>query len=431
MSGMVLTQLLNPESGIERVTPDRSGGGAPAGSEAGPSRYQEIVRQQEKRLDQRRQQERAEQKTALAERQQERADQKSALVERRQEGAAEAGSKPAAEPQRPGEAREHVRSRRDETPEQEPEGAQRTTAEQSPAPVAGNTAPQPVRPAGALEGEDVVLPFAWLGAAMPANDQPLSTGVLTASAGGVAPVVQSGNGLTAGNELFAALLEGGRDGPSGKRELLAGLQSSQLQALGQSAADGGGKPAEVLTAQLTSRFSGALDLAGQQLNNPGALKGPEAQALMRSYSTSIDVPVGANEWGDKVMGKLAWLTASQMSVAEIHITPPDLGPLEVRVQVQNDQATVTVHAATPAVREQLELHGHRLRDMLAEQGIGLEGFDVSDSGGRDGNGEGADGETDPESPRSGVAGAQGEVDPGELASGELDLSWKGEVDLYA
>ena len=55
MSGMVLNQLLNPESGIDRPGADKApkavGQGRP---DNGPSRYDEVVRQQEKRLEQRR-----------------------------------------------------------------------------------------------------------------------------------------------------------------------------------------------------------------------------------------------------------------------------------------------------------------------------------------------------------------------------------------
>jgi len=157
----------------------------------------------------------------------------------------------------------------------------------------------------------------------------------------------------------------------------------------------------------------------------------EAAIPLRAYATSIDVPVGHGEWGDRVVGKLSWLTARNMSVAEIHLTPPDMGPMEVKVRVHNDQANITVHAANPMVRDQLELHSHRLRDMLGEQGLSLAQFDVSDSprqqtgeqageGGGSGSGQGRDGNL----PASGS-------DEAVLVSGSLDLSWKGEVDLFA
>lgn len=188
----------------------------------------------------------------------------------------------------------------------------------------------------------------------------------------------------------------------------------------------GGRLTELLNTPVASRTSGALELAGLAQGVPAELRAAEAVA-MRGYTTSVPVPVGAAEWGERIMGKLSWLTAQNVSVAEIHITPPELGPLEVRVQVQNEQATVTVHATTPAVREQLEAQSLRLRDMLAEQGIELEGFDVTDSG--------ADGTEADSGTAGGYAGA-GDADSGQAAGQEpplqpaLDLSWKGEVDLY-
>jgi flagellar hook-length control protein FliK len=119
-----------------------------------------------------------------------------------------------------------------------------------------------------------------------------------------------------------------------------------------------------------------------------------------------------------------------MSVAEIHLTPPDMGPMEVKVRVQNDQANITVHAANPVVREQLELHSHRLRDMLGEQGLGLGQFDVSDQPGRQASEQSAE-----EGNGSGTANGRsdGLAESGEapLGTGQLDLGWRGEVDVFA
>ena len=170
------------------------------------------------------------------------------------------------------------------------------------------------------------------------------------------------------------------------------------------------------------------DLAGQQLANAIARQPAEAAGL-KGYATSVDVPVGHAEWGDKLVGKLTWLTANKLSVAEIHLTPPDMGPMEVRVQVQQEQANITVHSANPVVRDQLELHSHRLREMLNEQGLSLEQFDVADSaqqqaGGQEASGEGGNPDSQAE---QGVASS----DDVEQRIGDLDLTWKGEVDIFA
>lgn len=225
-------------------------------------------------------------------------------------------------------------------------------------------------------------------------------------------------GMIAGKPADAG---GKSSGPS------AGFQFSEaLTALGTEP----GRAQDSTSLLAAGRVQTLADVSGQQLANATA-RLPADAAGLRGYATSVDVPVGHAEWGDKLVGKLAWLTASKLSVAEIHLTPPDMGPMEVRVQVQNEHANITVHSANPAVRDQLELHSHRLRDMLSEHGLSLEQFDVADSrqqhaDGQDASGEGGQSASAEESDGAGTA-----ADELDVASGGLDLTWKGEVDIFA
>ncbi len=394
MSSMVLSQLLNSDAGLDRKPsgqlPDLTTG------EKGPSRYDEIVRQQEKRLAQKRVEERNQTKADLqAQRDARRAEKaessRQAEVDRQKNSA------------NPAE-RQDVRRERVSDKTQHAADNIRSVDD------------DPVLDEEALHADPAMVtgmpPQTFAGPLNPGNGGGALTNPL--QGGGALP----GTGTTAGM-MFAALLNA--DGESGTgANLLGTLQGGGTQPGGESA----GRFAGLL---MTTATSPELT---QSLSQPGAVRGAEAQALMRGYATSVDTPVGQSEWGEKVMGKLAWLTASQMAVAEIHVTPPELGPLDVRVQVQNDQATVTVHASTPAVREQLELHGHRLREMLSEQGFSLEGFDVTDSAGR----HSADQEGSDDSGQDARVAQQGEVDgtsgSDAVETGSLDLSWRGEVDVF-
>src|SRR5690606_20354331 len=58
----------------------------------------------------------------------------------------------------------------------------------------------------------------------------------------------------------------------------------------------------------------------------------------------------------------------------------ELGSLEIRLQVQQDQATVQVQVQNGQVRDALESGAQRLRDALAAQGLQLAGYDVSERG---------------------------------------------------
>ncbi|MDY6798986.1 MAG: flagellar hook-length control protein FliK [Pseudomonadota bacterium] len=248
-----------------------------------------------------------------------------------------------------------------------------------------------------------------------------ATGNLLPGAG-VGSMGEGANGMVK-SMLMMAL--GKTDEAPGKT---ASLQFADLMpAQGEQALSRIPDPSALVSGQ---RLNAAPDLSPQQQM---ALNGriPGEPVPLKGYTTSVEVPVGQAEWGDKVMGKLTWLTANKMSVAEIHLTPPDMGPMEVRVQVQQDQTSITVHAANPVVRDQLELHSHRLRDMLGEQGLNLEKFDVADSAQQQTGEQASSGEDSGASGEHDTRRVSVDTGPGTDEVAAVDLTHKGEVDIFA
>lgn len=82
----------------------------------------------------------------------------------------------------------------------------------------------------------------------------------------------------------------------------------------------------------------------------------------------------------KGMGERAIMMVQQgPKVAEIRLDPPELGSLRIRIHVHaGDQVNVSFSAPNAAVREVLEQHMPRLREMFAEQGLNLADSSVSD-----------------------------------------------------
>lgn len=81
--------------------------------------------------------------------------------------------------------------------------------------------------------------------------------------------------------------------------------------------------------------------------------------------------VGSAEWGGAVGEKIVWMANQSHQVAELHLNPPNLGPLEVRLTISNDQASALFVSHHSAVREAIETALPRLREMLADNGIML------------------------------------------------------------
>jgi flagellar hook-length control protein FliK len=106
---------------------------------------------------------------------------------------------------------------------------------------------------------------------------------------------------------------------------------------------------------------------------PTAVAAPAAAAQPGSpvQAATIPVPVGTRDWGDQVGDRLVWMAGRQESRAELVLTPPQLGRIEVSLTVSGDQTNALFVSSNPAVREALESALPRLREILADAGITL------------------------------------------------------------
>jgi len=106
--------------------------------------------------------------------------------------------------------------------------------------------------------------------------------------------------------------------------------------------------------------------------------GPEGSAGLMSNTFSINTPVQTPQWSQSLGQSVQWMVNQNMQHAEIKLNPPDLGLLDIRVTVNNDQASVTFVAPNAAVREALESAMPKLREMLEESGVSLADVNVSE-----------------------------------------------------
>ncbi|HJW81586.1 MAG TPA: flagellar hook-length control protein FliK [Acidiferrobacterales bacterium] len=95
---------------------------------------------------------------------------------------------------------------------------------------------------------------------------------------------------------------------------------------------------------------------------------------------SITVPFGQAGWGQAFGNQVVWVVNQGAPAAELHLSPPDLGPLSVRISMDQDQASISFSSAHAMVREAVEAALPRLRDMLGAQGITLADVNVSQHG---------------------------------------------------
>ncbi|HRY14324.1 MAG TPA: flagellar hook-length control protein FliK [Candidatus Competibacteraceae bacterium] len=139
-----------------------------------------------------------------------------------------------------------------------------------------------------------------------------------------------------------------------------------------------------------------------------------------------------SNWGRALGHQLNWMVNHRMQEAEIRVNPPQLGPLEVRMSLHQNQTSVTFFCHDAAVREAIESAIPRLREMLDSQGIFLNQAQVSDQSlARQ---QAGSGEQSSHNPRDGRPSASHQPDP-ELPSQETKSrprpNLPGTVDDYA
>lgn len=97
-----------------------------------------------------------------------------------------------------------------------------------------------------------------------------------------------------------------------------------------------------------------------------------------STALRVDTAFAAPRWGEDVAQKVVWLAGRNESRAELVLTPPHLGKLEVTLSVsQSGETSAHFVSPSPQVREALEQSLARLREVFAAAGISLGQTSVS------------------------------------------------------
>ena len=361
------------------------------------------------------------------------------------------------------------------------EPAAEAAAEQPAVAESGNTLPEEVVDGGEEEVVDPLLLMAMTGQ-LPATEvvDPALSGAAEAVEGKGEPLLQA-SAPTVASAAPATLTEASHDPELDMLNSLSGVKlaleiGAQNQAAAQQqlspgavAAERANNPAQGFANALAALAGDAMpseeapseglegELLGEALDTsvPNLREGQSdaraeafasklsalSQAISQQTNAAQRLPlvpgqpvqVGHPGMSEAVVDKVMWLSSQNLKSAEIQLDPAELGRLEVRIELNKDQAAqVTFVSANANVRDQLEGQAHRLRELFAQQGMNLADANVSDQSlnrGWQGQGEGGRGSVAGRDERLGseelLTGVQQEV------HGERLVAGRGLVDYYA
>lgn len=91
----------------------------------------------------------------------------------------------------------------------------------------------------------------------------------------------------------------------------------------------------------------------------------------------LNVPPQHPSWNQSVGDRLQWMVGQNLQTAEIRLDPPELGSMEVRIQMNKDSTSIVFAAPNQQVRDALESAIPRLREMMDDIGLSLGDVNVS------------------------------------------------------
>ncbi len=134
----------------------------------------------------------------------------------------------------------------------------------------------------------------------------------------------------------------------------------------------------------TSSTAGATDTNGANAAaastfqaHLGVSSQSQTEATQNAANTQVNSPVGSSGFADEVGDKITWMAHQGVQSASLQMTPEHMGPVEVKISVQDGSATVSINAAHADTRAALEQALPKLREMFSTQGMNLTDASVS------------------------------------------------------
>ena len=120
--------------------------------------------------------------------------------------------------------------------------------------------------------------------------------------------------------------------------------------------------------QAFASMMGQTDTVIQE-NSQLRAEASKSQQQFEGFDKAVNIhkPEGQQQLNEKIR----WMVNARNTMAEIRLDPPELGSMQVRVNVAGDAASVSFVVQSQQAKEALADAMPKLRDMLSEQGIEL------------------------------------------------------------
>ncbi|WP_299016157.1 flagellar hook-length control protein FliK [uncultured Photobacterium sp.] len=203
---------------------------------------------------------------------------------------------------------------------------------------------------------------------------------------------------------------------------LATGSAAMAAALEAGGADNGGAEAK---SDISHTLSGLTTSQGQTLAQARAEAAQTAQA-------QSPLQLSKEQAGDELAERVQMMMSKNLKHVDIRLDPPELGKLQIKLSLNQDQASVQFTVGNQQTRDLVEQAMPRLRELLNQQGLQLAQSSVQQDNARQSN-QHAQGQQNGRGGQSGSGSAhQGEAELGSAEPIDMYVSQSSDrVDYYA
>ncbi len=127
---------------------------------------------------------------------------------------------------------------------------------------------------------------------------------------------------------------------------------------------------------------GSVDLGVDKIQSKMAADLAVLNRAVNNNGSKVEIPdmtkyFAQPGWDKEFSEKVVWMTKQAVPSAELNLNPRNLGPVSIRVEVSQDQASVAFTTQHALVKEAIDAAMPRLREMLNAQQLNLVDVNVS------------------------------------------------------
>jgi flagellar hook-length control protein FliK len=97
----------------------------------------------------------------------------------------------------------------------------------------------------------------------------------------------------------------------------------------------------------------------------------QTQHTAPTGNPTVTTPLQDNRWAQDFSERIVWVAKNDQQVAQINISPAQLGPVQITLNMNGDQASIAFASPHAEVRKAIEDAMPNLREMLSTAGISL------------------------------------------------------------